>query len=113
MSASRLETTACPIPAEASSTTDRVVAARMAQRGLRRGTGAKGSWAGRGDGGRGGRGPRRDCAGGRGGRCDVVDMGDTSAYGVGGHREHRRAIRSADRCAGPRGAHRCPPFAVT
>nr|BFD84444.1 hypothetical protein StreXyl84_38450 [Streptomyces sp. Xyl84] len=78
MSASRLETTACPIPAEARTTTETVVAARMAQRGLRRGGGAYGMRAAR-EGAAGCRGPRRGGAGGRGGRGDVVDMGDTSA----------------------------------
>ncbi|GAA1010000.1 hypothetical protein GCM10009564_26830 [Streptomyces thermogriseus] len=112
MSASTLETTACPIPAEASTTTDRVAAARMAQRGLRRGTGAYGTRAGLAGppGPTGCRGAR--CGRGRGRYC-VLDMGDTSAEGVGGHRVHRRGIRSADRRSGPRGAHRCPPFAVT
>ncbi len=42
MSESRLESTACPIPAEASTTTDRAVTARMAQRGFFRRTGGLG-----------------------------------------------------------------------
>ncbi|GLP66533.1 hypothetical protein TUSST3_31530 [Streptomyces sp. TUS-ST3] len=50
MSASRLVITAWPIPAEASTTTDSVVAARMAQRGRFRRTGGR---AGRRCGGRG------------------------------------------------------------
>ncbi len=42
MSASRLLITACPMPAEARTTTDSVVTARRAQRGFRRGTGGAG-----------------------------------------------------------------------
>ncbi|GAB7062661.1 hypothetical protein JCM12681A_43710 [Streptomyces mexicanus] len=89
------------MPAEASTTTDSVVAARMAQRGRRRGTEAYGTRAGCGGGAAGVRGPRRCGAAGDDGRGGVVDMGDTSAYGMGGHREHRRAIRSAHRCSAP------------
>ncbi|GHE69827.1 hypothetical protein GCM10014715_24550 [Streptomyces spiralis] len=76
MPTSRLETTACPIPAEASTTTDSVVAARMAQRGLRRGTGAYGTPSGR-CGTAACRDPRRDRAAGRDcgdDRGGVVDM---------------------------------------
>ncbi|GAB2872713.1 hypothetical protein GCM10027074_45460 [Streptomyces deserti] len=47
MSASRLDITVCPIPADAITTTDSVVTARMAQRGFPRGTGGR---AGRRDG---------------------------------------------------------------
>ncbi|GAA4008553.1 hypothetical protein GCM10022384_62910 [Streptomyces marokkonensis] len=94
MSASRPESTACPIPAEASTTTDSAVTARTAQRGLFRRTGGLG---GRRDGrappGRGGGPPRGDAAGTRGerggvgkvapprGRAERPDVGSVSTVG--------------------------------
>ena len=55
MPASRLLITAWPIPAAARSTTDSVVAARMAQRGRPRRAGGRGTRRAAGGGGRGGR----------------------------------------------------------
>ncbi|BCM67322.1 hypothetical protein EASAB2608_02656 [Streptomyces sp. EAS-AB2608] len=77
MPASRLVTTACPIPAEASTTTDSVVTARMAQRGRR---GGRTERTGR----SGGRGTRRGGCGRRCGRAgDRGGLGkeDTSGRG--------------------------------
>ncbi|GAA5211659.1 hypothetical protein GCM10023323_44200 [Streptomyces thinghirensis] len=72
MSESRLESTACPIPAEASTTTDRAVTARMAQRGFFRRTGGLGGRReGRGPPRCGGGPPRGDAAGTRGERGGV------------------------------------------
>ncbi|GAA3189839.1 hypothetical protein GCM10010451_44310 [Streptomyces virens] len=74
MSSSRLLSTACPIPAEASTTTDSVVTVRMTQRGLRRaGAGA----------GAGGRASRAD--GRREGRGAVRGREDRGGVGKGGH----------------------------
>ncbi|GGO56226.1 hypothetical protein GCM10012286_70230 [Streptomyces lasiicapitis] len=70
MPVSRPETTECPMPAAASTPTDRVVATRLAQRGRRARA------AGLAAGGRGGRGGRGCLAGERGG---VGTCGDTSA----------------------------------
>ncbi|GGY71517.1 hypothetical protein GCM10010300_13310 [Streptomyces olivaceoviridis] len=81
MPASRLATTACPIPAEASTTTDSVVTARMAQRGRRGGRTGRTRRSG-------GRGTRR---GDRGRRCGLgapptllaVGEGDRGGLGKG------------------------------
>ncbi|GGS06763.1 hypothetical protein GCM10010252_52140 [Streptomyces aureoverticillatus] len=105
MPVSRPETIECPIPAAASTPTDRVVATRLAQRGRRTRAAVRGT------GGRGGRGGRGGLAGERGG---VGTCGDTSAVRVLGRApQNRRPIRSADRGSDPIGARPCPPFAVT
>ncbi|GGM05288.1 hypothetical protein GCM10010129_56100 [Streptomyces fumigatiscleroticus] len=103
MSDSRLLITACPIPAEASTTTDSVVTARTAQRGFFRRTGGRGTAPdGRGRRRCGGGPPRPLGAGGLGEReRGGVGKGDTSARAGRGIREHRRPIRSADRAAAP------------
>ncbi|GGS48703.1 hypothetical protein GCM10010206_07790 [Streptomyces cinerochromogenes] len=79
MPASRLVTTACPIPAEASTTTDSVVTARMAQRGRRGGrtdrTGRSGGCGTR----RGGCGRRR-CLGAP---AALVPVGEGDRGGLG------------------------------
>ncbi|GGQ24990.1 hypothetical protein GCM10010279_36220 [Streptomyces mutabilis] len=114
MSESRPESTACPIPAEASTTTDRAVTARMAQRGRFRRTGGRG---GRLKAPRCGGGTPRDVAvgtrGERGGVGKVTPPRGTGRAAGRAIREHRRPIRSATRGCDPRGAHPCPPFAVT
>ncbi|GAA3805803.1 hypothetical protein GCM10022403_044810 [Streptomyces coacervatus] len=73
MPASRLVTTACPIPAEARTTTERVVAARITQRGFLRGTGGRGP---RGSGVRAGWGRR--CGGAGAADRGWVGKADTS-----------------------------------
>nr|BBJ53123.1 hypothetical protein SAVMC3_57520 [Streptomyces avermitilis] len=101
MSASRLVTTAWPIPAEARTTTDSVVTIRMDQPGrLGRLGRTGGRRAGEGRGRRGGR-----AAGERGG----VGMGGHLREGMGvGIREHRRPIRSAARSGGRAARARVP-----
>src|SRR5690606_14719105 len=74
ISESRPVSTACPVPAEASTTTDRVVTARIAQRALRRA---------------GGRGPPR--AGRGGGRGVVRGRGDRGGVGKGAPPDDGRA----------------------
>ncbi|GGQ98085.1 hypothetical protein GCM10010216_70790 [Streptomyces flaveolus] len=117
MSASRPESTACPIPAEASTTTDSAVTARTAQRGLlRRTAGTGGRREGRGRVRCGGGPPCGGDAGTLGERGGVGKVTPPRGRNLGagrGIREHRRPIRSADRGRDPRGAHPCPPFAVT
>ncbi|GHA86887.1 hypothetical protein GCM10010330_46540 [Streptomyces tendae] len=113
--------TACPIPAEPSTTTESAVTARTAQRGFLRRTGGLG-------GRRDGRGPPR-CGGGPPRPVEAGTRDERGGVGKGtpprgralgvereavrGIREHRRPIRSAARPRDPRGAHPCPPFAVT
>ncbi|GGW36152.1 hypothetical protein GCM10010350_19520 [Streptomyces galilaeus] len=102
---SRLLIRVWPIPAEASTTTDSVMVARMAQRGRFLGAGRTGRR-------RAGRGGRE--AGDRGGVGDKrVTSGRRPYEAYEGSREHRRPTGSAARRRAPGGAHRCPPFAVT
>ncbi|GAA2246387.1 hypothetical protein GCM10010415_00050 [Streptomyces atrovirens] len=77
MSSSRPLITACPIPAEASTTTDSVETVRMTQRGFPRGFPRGGAADAA------GRGPSRA---GRGGRCGAGrGLGDRGGVGKGGH----------------------------